>query len=170
MKVALRKAFIKKCNRKPNAEEKAEIERSAKKNTSRSLRKGGMTICRVNRQISTQNEYARSGHTSNEFNNNAEGYIERTGAMNAPAGRALAAYTDVHRHRLGWKVVRTRIWIYDIREAVLWSHKVVAPITAVTCRGAVGEQRFALRPVISYLHAQFVKRTLRRHALHFVRL
>ena len=62
----------------------------AKQTTSRSTRKGAMTENRDNRDLTTQEEYARSGHTASDMNPNAEGYIESTPAMNAPAGRALA--------------------------------------------------------------------------------
>ena len=64
VKAVLKKACFKEHNRGPNAEEMAEIERCAKQITSRSLRKGGMTHCRVNQQLTTQHEYARSGHAS----------------------------------------------------------------------------------------------------------
>jgi hypothetical protein len=69
----------------------------AKLYSSRSLRKGAMTENRVNRSLSTQEEYARSGHSSApDQNPNAEGYIETTAAMSAPAGKALAGYPDPH--------------------------------------------------------------------------
>eukprot|EP00956_Cyclotella_meneghiniana_P043427 scaffold269853_cov83-Cyclotella_meneghiniana.AAC.1 len=64
----------------------------------RSLRKGMMTMNRCNRSLSTQEEYARSGHTAPGDNSHAEGYIESTPAMSAPAGRALAGYFDPHAH------------------------------------------------------------------------
>ena len=66
--------------------------------TSRSHRKGTMTENRMHRDLSTQEEYARSGHTLSHMpmNNNAEGYIESTPSLNAPAGMALAGYTNCH--------------------------------------------------------------------------
>jgi hypothetical protein len=66
--------------------------------TSRSHRKGTMTENRLHRDLSTQEEYARSGHTITHvaMNNNAEGYIESTPSMNAPEGMALAGYTNCH--------------------------------------------------------------------------
>ena len=70
----------------------------AKQTTSRSTRKGAMTENRDNQDLTTQEEYARSGHTASDMNPNAEGYIESTPAMNAPAGRALAGYHDQHAH------------------------------------------------------------------------
>ena len=54
--------------------------------SSRSMRKGGMTQLHVDRNLSTQEEYARSGHTAPGSNANAEGYINYTPAMSAPAG------------------------------------------------------------------------------------
>ena len=68
----------------------------AKQTTTRSIRRGAMTENRVNRDLSTQEEYARSGHTAADMNINAEGYVGSTPAMNAPAGRALAGYPDPH--------------------------------------------------------------------------
>ena len=65
----------------------------AKLHSVRSLRKGTMTMNRCNRSLSTQEEYARSGHTAPDANSHAEGYIETTAAMSAPAGRALAGYS-----------------------------------------------------------------------------
>ena len=65
--------------------------------TSRSTRKGGMTDCRMHPDLSLQEEYARSGHTyAPGSNNNAEGYIESTPAMNAPGGLAMAGYVNCH--------------------------------------------------------------------------
>lgn len=75
-----------------NAEE--EVKKSY---TSRSMRKGTMTENRMHPDLSSQEEYARSGHTPPEHNLNAEGYIEFTPAMNAPAGLAVAGYSDCHK-------------------------------------------------------------------------
>ena len=52
----------------------------------------------MNLNLSTQEEYERSGHTSHDMNRNAEGYIESTPVMNAPAGRALIGYPDPRIH------------------------------------------------------------------------
>ena len=41
-----------------------------------------------------QEEYACSGHTFSDMNKHAKGCIETTAAMNAPAGLALAGYTN----------------------------------------------------------------------------
>ena len=68
----------------------------AKQTTTRSIRKGAMTENRACQDLSTQEEYAISGHTPPEQNSNAEGYIESTPAMSAPGGRALAGYSDCH--------------------------------------------------------------------------
>lgn len=65
--------------------------------TSRSTRKGAMTEMRMNRDLVTQEEYARSGHTAPGSNTNAEGYVESTPAMNAPGGMAMAGYLDCHQ-------------------------------------------------------------------------
>eukprot|EP00956_Cyclotella_meneghiniana_P004277 scaffold5247_cov45-Cyclotella_meneghiniana.AAC.1 len=62
----------------------------------RSVRKGGMTHNRSNRNLSTQEEYARSGHMAPGMNGNAEGYIDSTPALSAPGGMSLAGYTDPH--------------------------------------------------------------------------
>ena len=66
--------------------------------TSRSHRKGTMTENRMHRDLTTQEEYERSGHAASHVptNNNAEGYIESTPAMNAPAGMAVAGYVNCH--------------------------------------------------------------------------
>jgi hypothetical protein len=55
-----------------------------------------MTENRVQRDLNTQEEYARSGHTTPEQNTNAEGYVKSTAAMSAPGGKALAGYLDPH--------------------------------------------------------------------------
>ena len=64
--------------------------------SSRSVRKGGMTHNRANRNLSTQEEYARSGHMAPGMNGNAEGYIDSTPALSAPGGLSLAGYIDPH--------------------------------------------------------------------------
>lgn len=68
--------------------------------TSRSMRKGGMTELRVHRDISYEEELARSGHTIGgggpQRNSNAEGYIASTPGMNAPGGLAMAGYKNCH--------------------------------------------------------------------------
>ena len=65
--------------------------------TSRSTRKGVMTENRINRDLSTQEEYSRSGHAmSDVHNSSAEGYVESTPALNAPAGCAYAGHKDCH--------------------------------------------------------------------------
>ena len=68
----------------------------ADKYSSRSLRKSGMTHNRVNRNLTTQEEYARSGHMVPGMNGNAEGYVDETPAMSAPGGMSLAGYLDPH--------------------------------------------------------------------------
>lgn len=55
-----------------------------------------MTHNRANRTLSTQEEYARSGHTAPGMNGNAEGYIESTPALSAPGSLSLAGYIDPH--------------------------------------------------------------------------
>jgi hypothetical protein len=61
-----------------------------------SLCKAGLTEMRCNRNLSTQEEYARSGHVAPDQNPNAEEYLETTPAMNALGGKALAGYSDPH--------------------------------------------------------------------------
>lgn len=68
----------------------------AKAFTSRSTRKGAMTEMRMHPDLSTQEEYDRSGHTAPGMNSNAEGYIESTPAMNAPGGLCMSGYLDCH--------------------------------------------------------------------------
>ena len=68
----------------------------AKFYSSRSVRKGGMTHNRSDRKLSTQEEYARSGHMAPGMNGNAEGYIDSIPALSAPGGMSLAGYTDPH--------------------------------------------------------------------------
>ena len=53
---------------------------------------------RVNQNLTIKQEYACSGHTGPEMNNNAEGYIESILAMNAPGGKSLAGYKDSNLH------------------------------------------------------------------------
>ena len=62
----------------------------AKQHTSWSIYEGAMTEYHVNRDLSTQEEYARSGHTAKDMNPNTEGYIASMPAVNAPTGKALA--------------------------------------------------------------------------------
>eukprot|EP00956_Cyclotella_meneghiniana_P038742 scaffold159419_cov62-Cyclotella_meneghiniana.AAC.1 len=64
--------------------------------SSRSTCKGGMTEMRTDRSLSTQEEYAQSGHTAPGSNPNAEGYIESTHALSAPGGISLAGHSDPH--------------------------------------------------------------------------
>ena len=66
--------------------------------TSQSHQKGTMTENRMHRDLSIQEEYARSGHIQTHVptNNNAEGYIKLTPSMNAPTGMAFAGYTNCH--------------------------------------------------------------------------
>ena len=68
--------------------------------TSRSMRKGSMTENRLHRDLSPDEEVARSGHTPGgggpPKNSNAEGYVASTPGMNAPGGLALAGYTNCH--------------------------------------------------------------------------
>ena len=95
-RVLIEKAKAENNGRVPNSSEMQLIDTKAKSITTRSLRKAGMTQNRANRELSTQEEYCRSGHNAPEMNGNAEVYVERTGAMNAPAGRAMAGYKDPH--------------------------------------------------------------------------
>ena len=55
-----------------------------------------MTENYANRELSTQEEYTRSGHTGSDMTQNADGYFESSPALNAPPGRAMAAYDDPH--------------------------------------------------------------------------
>jgi hypothetical protein len=71
-------------------------EKQSKEYGTRSLRKGGLTEMRANRNLSTQEEYVRSGHVAPDQNPNAEGYVETLAAMSAPGGKALAGYNDPH--------------------------------------------------------------------------
>ncbi|KAL7494080.1 hypothetical protein ACHAWT_003130 [Skeletonema menzelii] len=68
--------------------------------TSRSMRKGSMTEIRLHRDLSYEEELARSGHTIGgggpPKNSNAEGYIASTPGMNAPGGLAMAGYENCH--------------------------------------------------------------------------
>ena len=66
--------------------------------SSRSIRKGAMGENRVNQNLTIKQEYARSGHTGPEMNNNAEGYIDSIPAMNAPGGKSLAGHKDHNLH------------------------------------------------------------------------
>ena len=58
-----------------------------------------MTEMQVHPDLSTQEEYARSGHTAPDQNTNTEGYVEATPAMNVPGGMAMCGYKDCH-----WRV------------------------------------------------------------------
>lgn len=71
-------------------------EERSKQYSIRSTRKAAMTENRVQRDLYTQEEYARSGHTAPDQNTNAEGYVETSAAMSAPGGKALAGYLDPH--------------------------------------------------------------------------
>jgi hypothetical protein len=86
----------------------------AKQYSSRSFRKGAMTDNRANQNLSTQEEYALSGHDAPDTNQNAEGYIETTAAMSAPAGKVLAGYSDPHASafpmRLTVSMTKTDLW------------------------------------------------------------
>jgi hypothetical protein len=53
---------------------------------------------RVKQNLAIKQEYACSGHTGPEMNNNAEGYIDFIPAMNAPGGKLLAGYKDPNLH------------------------------------------------------------------------
>jgi len=59
-----------------------------------------MTENRLHRDLSPDEEVARSGHTPGgggpPKNSNAEGYVASTPGMNAPGGLALAGYTNCH--------------------------------------------------------------------------
>lgn len=83
---------------KMTASIRAHIEHEERKKafTSRSMRKGAMTENRMNRDLSLTEEYARSGHTAQTMNSNAEGYIETNPAINSPGGLAVAGYTNCH--------------------------------------------------------------------------
>ena len=62
------------------------------------MQKGFMTENRMNRDLSSREEYERSGHTQSSMpvNVNAEGYIESTPAVNATGGMPIAGYSDYH--------------------------------------------------------------------------
>jgi hypothetical protein len=75
----------------PNKERKKNV-------SSRSIQKGAMGENRVNQNLTIKQEYACSGHTGPEMNNNAESYIDSIPAMNTPGGKSLAGYKDPNLH------------------------------------------------------------------------
>ena len=62
------------------------------------MRKGLITENRVHRDLSPQEEYARSGHTLGSWtpNRHMEGYIESGPSLVAPGGLAIAGYKNCH--------------------------------------------------------------------------
>ena len=46
--------------------------------------------------FSTQEEYARGGHTGSIMNKNAEGYVESTPEINAPGGLSVSGYLEFY--------------------------------------------------------------------------
>ncbi len=66
--------------------------------SSRSIPKGAMGENRVNQNLTIKQEYACSGHTGLEMNNNAEGYIDSIPVMNMPGGKSLAGHKDHNLH------------------------------------------------------------------------
>jgi hypothetical protein len=75
----------------PNKECKKDV-------SSRSIQIGAMGENRVYQNLTIKQEYAHSGHTGPEMNNNAEGYIDSIPAMNAPGRKLLAGYKDPNLH------------------------------------------------------------------------
>ncbi len=66
--------------------------------SSRSIRIGTMEENRVIQNLTIKQEYACSGHTGPEMNNNAEGYTDSIPTMNASGGKSLAGYKDPNLH------------------------------------------------------------------------
>lgn len=66
--------------------------------TSRSMRKGSSTELAVHRDITNEERYSRGGWTGSNHLTNAEGYVDPTPNLNAPAGLALAGYKNCHDH------------------------------------------------------------------------
>jgi len=62
--------------------------------TTRSTRKGAMGENRMNQNLTLKQEYERSGHTGQEQNSNAEGYVDSLPAMNAAGGMSLAGFKE----------------------------------------------------------------------------
>jgi hypothetical protein len=59
---------------------------------------------RMNTDLSTQEEYARSEHTAADSNKNAKGYVESTPAMSAPGGLAMSGYMDCHMQARPYRI------------------------------------------------------------------
>jgi hypothetical protein len=75
----------------PNKEHKKYV-------SSRSIQKCAIGENRVNQNLTIKQEYARSGHTGPEMNNNAKDYIDFIPAMNAPCRKSLVGYKDPNLH------------------------------------------------------------------------
>ena len=73
----------------------------------------------MDQNLSTQEEYARSGHTASDVNSNTEGYIESIPAMNAPVDKALAGYRgpDAHCIPYSFECLGTRI-IHAVKKLI----------------------------------------------------